>query len=41
MCRVLKYPRSTYYDRQKEKPENKWARENKKLQKDILDIYND
>lgn len=41
MCRVLKYPRSTYYDKQKEKPENKWKRENKKLQEDILEIYNE
>ncbi|MFY9279646.1 MAG: IS3 family transposase [Caldicoprobacterales bacterium] len=41
MCRVLKYPRSTYYDKRKEKPENKWTRENKKLQEDILEIYND
>jgi transposase InsO family protein len=41
MCRVLKYPRSTYCDKQKEKPENKWTRENKKLQEDILEIYND
>ena len=31
MCRVLNYPRSTYYDKQKEKPENKWKSENKKF----------
>lgn len=41
MCRVLKYPRSTYYDKQKEKPENKWKSLNKKLQEDILKIYNE
>lgn len=41
MCKVLKYPRSTYYDKQKEKPENKWKSINKKLQEDILKIYND
>ena len=36
MCRVLNYPRSTYYDKQKEKPENKWKSLNKKLREDIL-----
>ncbi len=41
MCKVLDYPRSTYYDKQKEKPENKWKKENKKLQKDILEIYDE
>lgn len=41
MCRVLDYPRSTYYDKRKEKPENKWKKENKKLQEDILKIYNE
>lgn len=41
MCRVLKYPRSTYYDKRKEKPENKWKTLNKKLQEDILKIYNE
>ena len=41
MCRVLNYPRSTYYDKQKEKPENKWKSENKKLREDILKIYNE
>ena len=41
MCKVLKFPRSTYYDKQKEKPENKWKSINKKLQEDILKIYND
>ncbi|WP_074349751.1 IS3 family transposase [Proteiniborus sp. DW1] len=41
MCKVLKYPKSTYYDKQKEKPENKWKPINKKLQDDILKIYND
>ena len=41
MCKVLKYPRSTYYDKQKEKPENMWKPINKKLQEDILKIYND
>ncbi|HSH37026.1 hypothetical protein [Schnuerera sp.] len=40
MCKLLDYPRSTYYDKQKEKPENKWKKENKKLQEDILKIYN-
>ena len=39
MCKVLKYPRSTYYDKQKEKPENKWKSLNKKLREDILEIY--
>ena len=41
MCKVLKYPRSTYYDKQKKKPGNKWKSINKKLQDDILKIYND
>ena len=41
MCKVLDYPRSTYYDKQKEKLENKWKKENKKLQKDILEIYDE
>ena len=41
MCTVLKYPKSTYYDKQKEKTESKWKVLNKKLQKDILKIYND
>jgi hypothetical protein len=41
MCKVLKYPESTYYDKQKEKPENKWKHINKKLQEDTLKIYND
>ena len=41
MCKVLNYPRSTYYDKQKEKPKNKWKKENKKLQEDILEIYNE
>ena len=41
MCKVLNYPRSTYYDKQKDKPENKWKSLNKKLQEDILKIYND
>ncbi|WP_093754565.1 IS3 family transposase [Tepidimicrobium xylanilyticum] len=41
MCKLLDYPRSTYYDKQKEKPENKWKKENKKLQEDILKIYNE
>ncbi|QQY79457.1 IS3 family transposase [Keratinibaculum paraultunense] len=41
MCKVLDYPRSTYYDKQKEKPENKWKKVNKKLQEDILEIYNE
>ena len=40
MCKVLKYPKSTYYDKQKEKSESKWKSLNKKLQKDILKIYN-
>ena len=40
MCKVLKYPRSTYYDKHKEKPENKWKTLNKKLREDILTIYN-
>jgi len=29
-------PRSTYYDKQKEKPENKWKSLNKKLREDIM-----
>ena len=37
---ILNYPRSTYYDKLKEKPEGKWKRENRKLQEDILRIYN-
>ena len=41
MCDVLNYPRSTYYDKQKEKSEGKWKKENKKLQEDILEIYNE
>ncbi len=41
MCKLLDYPRSTYYDKQKEKPENKWEKVNKKLQEDILEIYNE
>ncbi len=41
MYKVLDYPRSTYYDKQKEKPENKWEKVNKKLQEDILEIYNE
>lgn len=40
MCKVLDYPRSTYYDKNTEKPESKWKSENKKLQEDILCIYN-
>jgi putative transposase len=40
MCKVLKYPRNTYYDRKQEKPENKWKVEGRKLQKDILEVYN-
>ncbi len=38
---MLGYPRSTYYDKQKEKSESKWEKENKKLQEDILKIYNE
>jgi transposase InsO family protein len=41
MCKVLNYPRSTYYDKQKEKPESKWKTINKKLKEDILKIYSD
>jgi transposase InsO family protein len=41
MCNVLNYPRSTYYDKQKEKPDNKWKSQNKKLREDILEIYNE
>lgn len=36
MCKVLSYPRSTYYDKKQEKSENKWKSKNKKLQEDIL-----
>ena len=36
MCRVLSYPKSTYYDKKKEKPKNKWKTLNKKLRADIL-----
>lgn len=41
MCKVLNYPRSTYYDKKQEKPENMWKSKNKKLQEDILKIYNE
>lgn len=41
LCEVLNFPRSTYYERQKEKPENKWKTLNKKLKEDILKVYND
>ena len=41
MCRVLSYPKSTYYDKKKEKPKNKWKTLNKKLRADILEIYNE
>jgi len=41
MCNVLNYPRSSFYDKQKEKPQNKWEAENKKLREAILQIYND
>lgn len=41
MCKVLKYSKSTYYDKEKEKLENKWKPINKKLQDNILKIYND
>mgnify|MGYP000938511278 FL=1 len=41
MCKVLNYPRSTYYEKQKNKPLNNLQLENEKLQEDILKIYND
>lgn len=41
MCEVLSFPRSTYYEKQKEKLANKWKTLNKKLKEDILKIYND
>ena len=41
MCTILDYPRSTYYDKLKGKPKNKWEKENRKLQEDTLRIYND
>jgi transposase InsO family protein len=41
MCKVLDFPRSTYYDKQKNKPENKYKADNKKLQEAILQIYNE
>lgn len=41
MCRVLGFPRSTYYEKQKGKPKNKWKILNKILKEDILKVYND
>ena len=41
MCKVLGYPRSTYYDKQKAKPVSKWKSQNIKLREDILKIYNE
>lgn len=39
MCKVLNYPRSTYYEKQKEKPASRLEIENQQLEKDILAIY--
>ena len=39
MCKVLKVPRSVYYYHQKER-ENSYAENNKKLDKEILEKYN-
>jgi putative transposase len=41
MCKVFDYPRSTYYEKQKDKQLNALQLENKRLQQDILKIYND
>lgn len=41
MCKVLDYPRSTYYEKQRDKQVNSLQLENERLQQDILRIYND
>lgn len=41
MCSILQYPKSTYYDRQKEKDPCPLRVENKKLREDILAIYHE
>ena len=41
MCKVLDYPKSTYYDKRKIKPESKWKSLNIKLREDILKVYNE
>lgn len=41
MCEVLNYSRSTFYDKLKDKKPSKLQLENKKLQQDILSIYNE
>jgi transposase InsO family protein len=41
MCKVLGYPKSTYYDKQKLKPESKWKSLNINLREDILKVYNE
>lgn len=39
MCTLLKYSRSTYYDKKHTKSPSKLQQENKQLQEDILEIY--
>lgn len=41
MCKVLQFPKSTYYDKQHEKQPSALEVENKRLQADILTIYNE
>lgn len=41
MCTLLKYSRSTYYDKKHIKSPSKLQQENKQLQEDIMAIYKD